>query len=135
MRDNNINFTVIEYLKEPINHDELYNICQILAITPIELVRTKDKYFKTLNVNILWTGAGVVTPGFSNNILIVKDPGDYADAWSDLIDAQVAAGNIEGDYGLRAHIAGSANFYTHYAFTGASSIMTAVEGNRNLLAS
>ena len=52
MRDNNINFTVIEYLKEPINHDELHNICQILSITPIELVRTNDKYFKTLNVNI-----------------------------------------------------------------------------------
>ena len=29
----------------------MHNICQILAITPIELVRTKDKYFKTLNVN------------------------------------------------------------------------------------
>ena len=65
----------------------------------------------------------------------VKDPGDYAEAWSELIDAQVAAGNIEGDYGLRAHIAGSANFYTHYAFTGSSSIKTAVEGNRNLLSS
>ena len=52
LRDNNINFTVIEYLKEPINHDELHNICQILAITPIELVRKNDKYFKTLNVNI-----------------------------------------------------------------------------------
>ena len=60
----------------------------------------------------------------------VKDPGDYAEAWSELIDAQVTAGNIEGDYGLRAHIAGSANFYTHYAFTGSSSIKTAVEGNR-----
>ena len=52
MRDNNINFTVIEYLKEPINHDELHNICQILAIMPNELVRTNDKYFKALNVNI-----------------------------------------------------------------------------------
>ena len=65
----------------------------------------------------------------------VKDPGDYAKAWSELIDAQVAAGNIEGDYGLRAHIAGSANFYTHYAFTGSSSIQTAIEGNRDLLSS
>ena len=51
LRDNNINFTVIEYLKEPINHDELHNICQILAIRPIELVRTNDKHFKALNVN------------------------------------------------------------------------------------
>ena len=51
MRENNIIFTVIEFLKEPINHDELHNICQILAITPIELVRTNDKYFKALNVN------------------------------------------------------------------------------------
>ena len=52
LRDNNIDFTVIEYLKEPINHDELHNICQILAIMPIELVRTNDNYFKALNVNI-----------------------------------------------------------------------------------
>ena len=51
LRDNNINFTIIEYLKEPISHNELHIICQILAITPIELVRTNDKYFKTLNVN------------------------------------------------------------------------------------
>jgi len=65
----------------------------------------------------------------------VKDPSGYAKAWSELIDAQVAAGNIEGDYGLRAHIAGSANFYTHYAFTGSSSIQTAIEGNRDLLSS
>ena len=35
LRDNNINFTVIEYLKEPISYNELHNICQILAITPI----------------------------------------------------------------------------------------------------
>ena len=52
LRDNNINFTVIEYLKEPINYDELHNICQILSIRPTQLVRTKDKYFKALNVNI-----------------------------------------------------------------------------------
>ena len=52
LRDNNINFTVIEYLKEPINHDELHNICQILGIRPIQSVRTNDKYFKGLNVNI-----------------------------------------------------------------------------------
>jgi Arsenate reductase and related proteins, glutaredoxin family len=51
LRDNNINFTVIEYLKEPISHNKLHNICQILGISPIELVRTNDKYFKTLNVN------------------------------------------------------------------------------------
>ena len=52
LRDNNINYTVIEYLNEPINHDELHNICQILGIRPIQLVRTNDKYFKGLNVNI-----------------------------------------------------------------------------------
>ena len=52
LRDNNINFTIIEYLKEPIGHNELHNICQILAIRPIQLVRTNDKYFKGLNVNI-----------------------------------------------------------------------------------
>ena len=65
----------------------------------------------------------------------VSDAGDYSEAWSDLIDAQVKAGNIDGNYGLRAHIAGQSNFYSHYAFTGSSSIESAVTGNKNLLSS
>ena len=52
LRDNNIKFTIVEYLKEPPNIDELNNICQLLSVNPIDLIRVYDKSFKALNVDI-----------------------------------------------------------------------------------
>ena len=74
LRDNNINFTIIEYLKEPISHNELHNICQILAITPIDLVRTNDKYFKTLNVNISSMNSDEILELLVNHPKILERP-------------------------------------------------------------
>ena len=52
LRDNNINYTIIEYLKEPPSISELNNICQLLSVDPIDLIRKSDKSFKALNVDI-----------------------------------------------------------------------------------
>ena len=52
----------------------------------------------------------------------VKDPAGYAKAYSKIVKAAEEAGNMEGSYGLRAQMAGNNNYYSHYAFNGASSM-------------
>jgi hypothetical protein len=41
--------------------------------------------------------------------------------------------NIEGTYGLRQHVSGSVNYYTHYAYTSAGSVADAMESSLNVL--
>ena len=62
----------------------------------------------------------------------VDNPKKYAAAWSKLVDAQVEDGNISGSFGLRAHTHGNNNYYSHYAYTGSSSIELAIEEQKNL---
>ena len=56
----------------------------------------------------------------------VSDPSSYAKQYSKLIEAQEEAGNIVGSYGLRQQVAGSVNYYSHYAYTSAGSIAQAM---------
>ena len=65
----------------------------------------------------------------------VKDPASYAKAYMKVTEAQQESGNMDGAYGLRAQIAGSQNYYTHYAFIGASSMQSAIEGMETLYSS
>lgn len=65
----------------------------------------------------------------------VKDPSSYAKAYMKVTEAQQEAGNMDGGYGLRAQVAGSQNYYTHYAFIGASSMQSAIEGMETLYGS
>ncbi len=45
---NAIDFTIREYLKEPLSFDELQKIISILKINPIDLVRTNETEWKDL---------------------------------------------------------------------------------------
>jgi len=65
----------------------------------------------------------------------VKNPGEYATAYSKLTKAQEDAGNIIGSYGLRQQVGGSVSFYTHYAYTSAGSIAQAMESGETLYSS
>tara|TARA_Y100001934_G_scaffold74350_1_gene92355 strand:+ start:130 stop:837 length:708 start_codon:yes stop_codon:yes gene_type:complete len=65
----------------------------------------------------------------------VEDPASYAKAYMKVTEAQQEAGNMDGAYGLRAQVAGSVNYYTHYAFIGASSMQSAIEGMETLYSS
>ena len=65
----------------------------------------------------------------------VDEPTKYANAYSKLIKAQEEAGNIEGTYGLRQHVSGSVNYYTHYAYTSAGSVADAMESSEVLYSS
>ena len=68
LRDNNINHTIIEYLKEPISTPELTKICKALKLEPINLVRTQDKNFKALNIDIIKLNNAEIID------LIIKNP-------------------------------------------------------------
>ena len=52
----------------------------------------------------------------------VKNPGEYATAYSKLTKAQEDAGNTAGSYGLRQLVGGDTRYYTHYAYTSAASV-------------
>ena len=62
----------------------------------------------------------------------VKDPAGYAKAYSKIVKAAEEAGNMEGAYGLRAQMAGNNNYYSHYAFNGASSMESLITSTLEL---
>ena len=53
MRDNGINPTIIEYIKNPPNVEELRKICNILGLQPSDIIRKGDKVYKELNISNL----------------------------------------------------------------------------------
>ena len=50
LRDRNVEFDVIEYLKQPVSRDDLNRFLDLLPNDPADLVR-KDKNFKSLELN------------------------------------------------------------------------------------
>ena len=50
LRDNGINPTIIEYIKNPPNVKELRKILNILCLDPIDIIRKGDKVYKELNI-------------------------------------------------------------------------------------
>ena len=50
MRDRNVEFDVIEYLKQPLSRETLIQFLDLLPNEPADLVR-KDKKFKQLGLN------------------------------------------------------------------------------------
>ena len=53
LRDNGINPTIIEYIKNPPNVKELRKICNILGLEPSDIIRKGDKVYKELNISYL----------------------------------------------------------------------------------
>ena len=52
LENNNITFETILYLDTPLTENELETILNNLSTKPIFLVRTKEKIFKELNINL-----------------------------------------------------------------------------------
>jgi arsenate reductase len=50
LKDNNIEFRVVEYLKNPPTKDELQELLNKLNMKPSELVRTKEAIYKELKL-------------------------------------------------------------------------------------
>ena len=53
LRGNGINPTIIEYIKNPPNVEELRKICNILGLEPSDIIRKGDKVYKELNISNL----------------------------------------------------------------------------------
>jgi len=51
LEDNNIDYSIIEYIKNGISHDEIRNICNILNIKPRDIIRETHKSYKELNIS------------------------------------------------------------------------------------
>ena len=60
LRDNGHEPTVIEYLKNPPNVKELRKICEILDLTPIDIIRKTEKEYKELNISNYDTGKDII---------------------------------------------------------------------------
>ena len=51
IKEKDIDFEIIEYLKTPPNEQELSYILNDLALKPLALIRTQEKVFKELNLS------------------------------------------------------------------------------------
>ena len=50
LEENNLNYSIIEYIKSGVSQDEIKNICNILNAKPIDIIRTADANYKELNI-------------------------------------------------------------------------------------
>ena len=48
LQSTNIEFKIIEYLKTPLNKQQISKLCEKLDIKPFKLIRTKDQLYKDL---------------------------------------------------------------------------------------
>ena len=52
LRDNNIDFTIIEYLKKPLSAKTLTKICKLLAIEPGPIIPQRILFISLLMVKV-----------------------------------------------------------------------------------
>ena len=52
LEENEVEIEIVEYLKNPLNKKNLSSLIKKLKIKPKELVRTKEKVFKELDVDL-----------------------------------------------------------------------------------
>ncbi len=74
LRDNNVEFTIIEYLKEPININTISKICKILAVEAASIVRVNDKNFKALKVELDKLNNNEILELIAENPIILERP-------------------------------------------------------------
>ena len=74
LRDNNIDFTIIEYLKKPLSAKTLTKICKLLAIEPDGIIRHNDSSFKALDINLSNMNFNQIIELISNNPKIMERP-------------------------------------------------------------
>ena len=74
LRDNNVEFTIIEYLKEPININTISKICKILAVEGASIVRVNDKNFKALKVELDKLNNNEILELIAENPIILERP-------------------------------------------------------------
>ena len=53
LKDNNIDFNIVEYLKDPLSTDEILVLAKKLGKRPKDFIRTSEKDFKDNNIKSL----------------------------------------------------------------------------------
>jgi arsenate reductase len=51
LRENSIEPEIVEYLKTPLPEEAIQELCEIINIEPIEMTRTKEKFWKEENID------------------------------------------------------------------------------------
>ena len=51
LRDRGVELPVVEYLQQPLTKGELREVCALLALKPLQLVRTKEPLFAELGLS------------------------------------------------------------------------------------
>jgi len=74
LRDNNVEFTIVEYLKEPINISTISKICKILDVEAASIVRVNDKNFKALKVDLNKLKNNEILELIAENPIILERP-------------------------------------------------------------
>jgi arsenate reductase len=50
IQEANAEVTIVEYLKNPLNKNQLQTLVSLLNVTPVGIMRTKEAEFKTMNL-------------------------------------------------------------------------------------
>ena len=51
LNENNVDYKIVNYIKEGISKIDLLTICEFLDIKPINIIRTSDQYYKDLKIS------------------------------------------------------------------------------------
>ena len=77
IEDNNQDVTIVEYLKNPLTDIEIKNLLNALAVSPIEMMRTKEAEFKEQNLknadDETLINAMITTPKLIERPIVVKN--------------------------------------------------------------
>jgi arsenate reductase len=55
LTESGISFNIIEYIKNPLNKNEIIKLCKKLNLTPLDIIHTNYQLFKNLNINDIET--------------------------------------------------------------------------------
>lgn len=72
--DKNIEYSVVEYLKETPSKAELINILELLGLGPRELMRTGEAVYKDLNLNDDSIGDDALIDAMLENPILIERP-------------------------------------------------------------
>ena len=51
LNKNNVDYKIVNYIKEGVSKTDLLTICKFLDIKPINIIRTSDQYYKDLEIS------------------------------------------------------------------------------------
>ncbi len=78
LKSKNVDFEVIEYLKNPLTESELKNLLMLLNLKPFDIVRTQEELYKTEYKNLKlsdaeWIKIMVQNPKLIQRPIVVKN--------------------------------------------------------------